>query len=73
MICWFTNSSNDINNNAQAVYLLSSFSKTSGFFIEENLNFRDSISLFIARNRSIILATNYITHDDVYLAPKQLY
>ena len=36
MICWFTNSSNDINNNAQAVYLLSSFSKTSGFFIEEN-------------------------------------
>ncbi len=67
MICWFGNSSNDISSNKMFVYLKSSVSsRLSGIPIQES-NFRDSISLFIARRK--LIKDTFIIHEDVYLAP----
>jgi len=71
MICWFENHGNDVSNINTYVFITFTISSRHSGFYSQKSNFRRSIALLIARNRSIILATNYITHDDVYLAPKK--
>jgi hypothetical protein len=68
MICWFENAGNNIAGNVQHQYFLSSVSSAKAGFFMCDFFFRKGLSLHIARNREIIVS-DYINHDDVYLAP----
>jgi hypothetical protein len=48
MICWFGNNSNTLDMNDSFIYFMSSLSLR----VDEN-NFRESVDLYIARNRDI--------------------
>ncbi len=70
MICWFENDSNDVSSIDTYVFLLSSVSsRKTGIYVHP-FNFRKSLSLYIARNRDIISPTDFLIHNNVYLAPK---
>jgi hypothetical protein len=70
MICWFENDSNDVSSIDTYVFLLSGVSsRKTGIYVHP-FNFRKSLSLYIARNRDIISPTDFLIHNNVYLAPK---
>jgi len=68
MICWFENSNNTIQVIQFQVYLMSCKStQAHGYYLDEN-NFRENISMYIARCRDVII-TSWLNQSDVYLAP----
>lgn len=70
MLMWLESCGSSVTENAQHQYFLSSISsRKSGVFLYP-INFREGISLHIARNPDI-LKNNFIVHEDMYLPPKK--
>jgi len=71
MICYFEISRNNTSRNRMFVIILSSqFSDKSGVPIFEK-NFRNFISLSVAKSDTIIPQSRWVSHGDVYYAPKK--
>jgi hypothetical protein len=71
MICWFENSGNDVTKNDMDVFLMSSISSSRcGVYVATGEHFRRVMALYVARNRRLIVPTNFLLHNNVYLAPK---
>ncbi len=71
MICWFEMSRNNTSRNRMFVIILSSqFSDKSGVQVFEK-NFREFVSLSVAKSDMIIPQSRWVSHGDVYYAPKQ--
>jgi hypothetical protein len=72
MIFYFENSNNTVQSIQSLVYMLSSNSSFwHGYYVCET-NFRQNITMYIARCRDLI-DTNWINQADVYQAPFEGY
>ena len=72
MICWLNTAANDVAKNMSDVFLMSHISPTkAGFYLETSSSFRRAMALYVARNRDIIKSTDFLIHNNVYLAPSK--
>ena len=70
MICWFETHGNDVTKNQMDVFLMSTISSSrSGIYVYTEEHFRRALALNVARNRELIAPTNFLLHNNVYLAP----
>ncbi len=67
MIYWFENSSNNVQEAANFVYILSTISSRGSGFLSYPKNHRTSLSLFCAR---VIPKHTWINDQDRFLLPK---
>jgi hypothetical protein len=69
MICWFENNGNTVFGIETYVCFMSVETKRHSGFYTSKKNFRETIALFVGKNRCILGRHNWLINPNVYLPP----